>query len=219
MAHFAPRPDPNPCHNNCGAVYVDGAEKEEITCPCGFGYYDRKGDFVPGSLVREGKKPTRAEYRAHVEACDRQERGRPILRERRSGGFVYQGARDTPGVVANARTSATPMQTISSSQPSRLYQTASDEGYMTVKDRDTDTLSPSGPMRDQKPGTEQSRTTAETAQDATVKEPGGKDYFLPRESIRQDVLQHQLKSLFGPTATAKPSTLRVSPVREHFTRG
>jgi hypothetical protein len=90
MAHFAPRPDPNPCHNNCGAVYVDGAEKEEITCPCGFGYYDRNGDFVPGSLVREGKKPTRAEYRAHVEACDRQERGRPILRERRSGGLYIR---------------------------------------------------------------------------------------------------------------------------------
>jgi hypothetical protein len=90
---------------------------------------------------------------------------------------------------------------------------------MTVKDRNTDTLSPSGPMRGQNPGTEQSRTTAETVQDATVKEPGGKDYFLPSESIRPDVLQHQLKSLFGPTATAKPSTLRVSPVREHFTRG
>jgi hypothetical protein len=170
MANFAPRPDPYPCHNNCGAVYVDGAKKEEITCPCGFGYYDRNGEFVPGSLVRAGKKPTRAEYVAHVEACDQQERGRPILAERQSGGFVYQGARDT------------------------------------------------GPMREQKPGTEQSRTTAGTAQDASVKEPGGKDYFLPSESIRQDVLQRQLKSMFGPTATARPSTHNVSPVREHFTR-
>jgi hypothetical protein len=73
-------------------------------------------------------------------------------------------------------------------------------------------------MREQKPGTEQSRTTAGTAQDASVKEPGGKDYFLPSESIRQDVLQRQLKSMFGPTATARPSTHNVSPVREHFTR-
>jgi hypothetical protein len=219
MAHFSPRPDPYPCHNNCGAVHVDGAEKEEITCPCGFGYYDRNGDFVPGSLVREGKKPTRAEYIAHVEACDRQERGRPILREHRPGVFAYQGARDTRGVVANARTLATPMQTISSSQPSRHHQTPSDEGYMATRSRETDTLSPSGPMRDQKPGTEQSRSTAETAQDAAVKEPGGKDYFLPGESIRQDVLQHQLNGLFGPTATARPSTYRVSPVHEHFTGG
>lgn len=216
MALLAPRPDPNPCHNNCGPVYVDGAKKEEITCPCGFGYYDRNGDFVPGSLVREGKKPTRAEYIAHVEACDRRERGGPILRERRSGGFVYQGARDTQGVVANARTSATPTQTISSSQPSRYYQTPSNEDYTAVRNRDPDTLSPSGPTRDQKPGTEESRTTAETAQDATVREPGGKDYFLPGEKIRQDVLDHQLKILFGSAATARPSTLRVSPVREHL---
>jgi len=169
MALLAPRPDPNPCHNNCGPVYVDGAKKEEITCPCGFGYYDRNGDFVPGSLVREGKKPTRAEYIAHVEACDRQERGRPILGEHRSGGL------DTQGVVANARASATPTQTISSSQPSRYYPTASNEDYTAARNRDADTLSPSGLTRDQKPGTEESRTTAETAQDATVREPGGKD--------------------------------------------
>ena len=79
--------------------------------------------------------------------------GRPILRKRRSGDLAYQGARHAWGVVANARTSATPMQTISSSQPSRPHQTASNEGYMTVGNRDTDTLPPSGPMRDQKPGT------------------------------------------------------------------
>jgi hypothetical protein len=219
MAHLAPRPDPHPCHNNCGAVYVDGAKKEEITCPCGFGYYDRNGEFVPGSLVRAGKKPTRAEYIAHVEACDQQERGRPILVEHQSGGFVYQGARDTRGAVANVRTSATPMETISSSQPLRPYRTADDENYMTVRNRDTDPLSPSGPMRDQKPGTEQSRTTAGTSQDSGVREPGGKDYFLPSESIRHDVLQHQLKKMFGPTATARPSTHNVSPVRERFTGG
>ena len=109
-------------------------------------------------------------------------------------------------------------QTISSSQPSRYYQTASNGGYTAVSNRDADTLSPSGPTRDQKPGTEESRTTAETAQDAAVREPGGKDYyFLPGEKIRQDVLEHQLKILFGSAATAKLSTLRVSPVREHFT--
>ena len=68
MAYLAPVPALNHCHNNCGPVEVEGAAKEEITCPCGFGYYDRNGDFVPGSLVREGTKPTRAEYIAHVEA-------------------------------------------------------------------------------------------------------------------------------------------------------
>jgi hypothetical protein len=216
MAPDPPKPDPNPCHNNCGIVYIDGAKKEEITCPCGFGYYDRNGDFVPGSLVREGKKPTRAEYIAHVETCDRQERGRPILDELRSGDFVYRGARDTRGAVPNARTSATPTQTIPSSQLSRHYHTASNEDYITARNRDADTLSPSRLKRDQKPSTEQSRATAETARDAAIKELGGKDYFLPSESIRQDVLQHLLKSLFGPAATASSSTLHVSPVHGHL---
>jgi hypothetical protein len=152
-----------------------------------------------------------------VEACDLQERGRPVLHERQSGGFVYQGTRDTRVVVANARTPATPMQTMPSSQASRHYQIPSNEDYTAVRNRDADTLSPSGPTRDQRSGTEQPRTTAETAQDAAIKELGAKDYFLPGEMIRQDVLQHQLKSLFSPAATARPATLRVSAGHEHFT--
>ena len=39
---------------------------------------------------------------------------------------------------------------------------------------------------------------------------------FPSELIRQGVLQHQLKNLFDPTVTARPSTFRVSPVRERF---
>jgi hypothetical protein len=42
-----------------------------------------------------------------------------------------------------------------------------------------------------------------------------KDYFLPSELTYQDVLQHQLKSLFSPIATASC----VSPVREHLAGG
>ena len=90
---------------------------------------------------------------------------------------MYQGARDTRGVVANARTSATPIQAISSSRPSRHYQTASNEDYATAGNRDADNLSPSRPTRDQRPNTEQSRTTAETAGDTAVKKIGGKDCF------------------------------------------
>jgi hypothetical protein len=119
-----PGPQPDPvCHNNCGAVYREGARLEEITCRCGFGYYDvRQKKFVEGSLVREGRAPSREQYVAHVRQCQLAERGAPILRkprEREPDLPMYLGAHH-PDDVSGERVSAdVAAQTSSSVQPSR----------------------------------------------------------------------------------------------------
>ena len=75
-----PKPAPGPCNNNCGKVSKEGSRISEITCPCGFGYYDRiKHEFVPGALVRDGKAPSREEYVAHVRQCRLQQEGFPVI--------------------------------------------------------------------------------------------------------------------------------------------
>src|SRR5271169_2856497 len=102
---------PGPCPTNCGPVHKEGATLEEITCPCGYGYYDKWEKFINGSLVREGKAPSRAEYVAHVRQCDLQESGAPILRDRRMGeqtpGQVYLGAQGSRGVSGERKSAFT----------------------------------------------------------------------------------------------------------------
>lgn len=46
------------CPDWCGPVHVTGVRKEDITCPCGYGYYSKRtGEFISGDLVRAGKAP------------------------------------------------------------------------------------------------------------------------------------------------------------------
>jgi hypothetical protein len=49
---------------------VKGVRKEDITCPCGFGYYDESiGEFISGDLVRAGKAPPKMKKITVPEKC------------------------------------------------------------------------------------------------------------------------------------------------------
>lgn len=76
-----PKPPFRPvCNSNCGKVFAEGGRLSEITCPCGFGYYNRQtNEFILGSLVWDGRAPSREEYVAHVRRCPEQQEGSPIV--------------------------------------------------------------------------------------------------------------------------------------------
>lgn len=108
-------PEPKPCAGSgCGAVYKGQQRLDEVTCPCGYGYYDQlQHVFVPGSLVRGRQAPSREEYEAHVQRCQHQEPGAPVLavinaNSRPSGAVVYLGSTgrsSQPQRTANAYSS------------------------------------------------------------------------------------------------------------------
>ncbi|KEF54169.1 uncharacterized protein A1O9_09964 [Exophiala aquamarina CBS 119918] len=76
---YLPRPKPL-CNNNCGGVFDEDKRLGEITCPCGYGYYDFiKREFIEGSLVRSGRAPTKAEYQKHVQQCKHKMYGTPVV--------------------------------------------------------------------------------------------------------------------------------------------
>jgi hypothetical protein len=86
---------------DCGGQITSSVQSlDEITCPCGYGYYNKVDHrFVPGSLVRSGQAPSRADYVTHVRQCLKQEKGAPVLGVAYVGhqsgepqGLVYLGA-------------------------------------------------------------------------------------------------------------------------------
>jgi hypothetical protein len=57
------------CPNGCGPLYKPGIDLRNTTCPCGFGYFDRSGLFVPGDRVRRGQAITREAHATHSRSC------------------------------------------------------------------------------------------------------------------------------------------------------
>lgn len=56
------------CLSSCGLLYEEGKPLEEITCPCGLGYWDIfRERFVSGDQIRRGEL-SRREYEAKVRA-------------------------------------------------------------------------------------------------------------------------------------------------------
>jgi hypothetical protein len=104
-----PRPKPV-CQNNCGGVFDDDKSLGEITCPCGYGYYDFiKKEFIQGSLVRSGKVRTRSEYQQHVQQCKQKMYGAPVL------GFLGAASKDGVELYHNSTKSDTKPLRISKS--------------------------------------------------------------------------------------------------------
>jgi len=55
------------CGSGCGLLYKQGVPLEEVTCPCGHGYWDVFQErFVDGDQIRKGKAPPREKYEAKV---------------------------------------------------------------------------------------------------------------------------------------------------------
>ena len=63
----APTPNPKPvCGGRGGCFTQPGGEVlEERRCPCGYGYVNREGTVIPGSLVRRGHVLQGGQYNAH----------------------------------------------------------------------------------------------------------------------------------------------------------
>ena len=50
------------CPSSCRAVFIPGVPLEEITCPCGHGYFTQNNQWISGRRVRNGLEPSREEY-------------------------------------------------------------------------------------------------------------------------------------------------------------
>jgi len=55
MPGFQADAKPKNCPSGCYSIHVTGMRLEDITCACGYGYYDLEtGEFISGDLVRAG---------------------------------------------------------------------------------------------------------------------------------------------------------------------
>lgn len=55
------------CSSSCGFLYKPGQPLQEVTCPCGRGYWDVwKVAFVTGDMIRSGHAPPKEEHVAEV---------------------------------------------------------------------------------------------------------------------------------------------------------
>lgn len=62
----------SPDGSNCGML-VREKDLEDVSCPCGQGYINNEGTFVPGQMIRHGHALHREDYEDHVdcEVCTR----------------------------------------------------------------------------------------------------------------------------------------------------
>jgi hypothetical protein len=159
----------------CGAVHKDPQRLDEITCPCGYGYYDKlRHVFVPGSLVKEGQAISREEYEAHVRRCPDQEKGAPVL----GVAFIGADSEEPRAVVYLGATGG-------SSQPQRTANPylSGWHGSTTADARNREGFRPMGlEPREQK--------TASRAQGV----------FLPEQRVEKEVLQFYLQLLHAESA-------------------
>lgn len=177
----APAPAPACGGAPCGRVFKESQPLEEVTCPCGYGYWDKlRRTFVDGSLVRAGKAPSREEYEAHVRRCPEQEQGAPVLavlgaNSKNAGAVVYLGA-SGEGLL--------PPRSVNPYSVNPTLQGR--HGYSVVDARNHDGPRPMASIpREQK----------------TISRTQINSIFLPEDHVDKDVLQFYLQWLHTRTGT------------------
>jgi hypothetical protein len=67
MPGFQAEAKPKNCPSGCYSIHVTGMRLEDITCACGYGYYDLEtGEFISGDLVRAGYSAPKHSKRVEV---------------------------------------------------------------------------------------------------------------------------------------------------------
>jgi hypothetical protein len=57
------------CTSSCGGLFTRGVRLDEVTCPCGRGYWNVfRAIFITGDMIRDGIAPPREQYEAKIQA-------------------------------------------------------------------------------------------------------------------------------------------------------
>jgi hypothetical protein len=182
-----------------------GPDLVNTTCPCGRGYFDDQGCFVPGNLVRSGQRPSREEYNAQ-------------LSNRPHETTVSQlGDRRISSPSSSSQYPTWPNEPPTSQAEQTRAQTYGEQGYGWLQTPQSSYQTPPSswqtsrygrpPYGRQEAGAREARSGgAEDSPRATTQPQESSeralysDYFLPSEGIDQNVLEGYIRKIGGAEA-------------------